>query len=127
MKKNYIEAVLQMINAGTDIHTVLKGLEATLIKKGHTRLHGAVLRGVVRILSSKSVTTVTKVTAASEAKFKDEIHAIESALARLHAPNEYEKVVDPTIIGGVIVEHDNVVLDTSYKTKLVKLYRSLTK
>lgn len=127
MKDHYIHAVLEMLENGADVHTVLSGLSATLQKKGHTRLHGAVLRGVLRILESKRGTRGATVTVARESAVSEKKHAIEQALAQLGASSDYRVVVDPSIIGGTIVEHNNVLIDTSYKTRLVKLYRSITK
>ena len=127
MKNHYIQAVLEMIDSGSDIQSVLKGLSVSLEKKGHTRLHAAVLRGVVRILSSKITSTGAIVTIADKDLLKGHKEAITSALSTLSAGKDYQTIIDPTIIGGVIVEYNNTIIDTSYKTQLVKLYRTLTK
>ena len=64
MKKNYIKAVLEMIENGDDIKAVLKGLKNLLAVRGHERLLPAVLQGVVRELDNwsdvQSVVTVAK-------------------------------------------------------------------
>jgi len=127
MKNHYIQAVVEMIEEGTDISSVLSGLSNTLKKKGHMRLHGSVLRGVVRILGSKNNTGGTKVTVVSVEALESQKEAIQSALTKLNAEGETTTIIDPTIIGGIIVGHDNVVIDASYKSKLTKLYRTLTK
>ncbi len=125
MKDYYINAVLELIKKGADIQTVLSGLSATLAKKGHTRLHGNILKGVLRILSHNKARG-TVVTVANEKTLTLQKEAIQKSIESLKGDATPKVVIDPTIIGGVIVECNNMRIDTSHKSRLVKLYRSIT-
>ena len=125
MKKHYTEAALKMIQSGTDIDKVLEGLRKTLTRKGHTRLYSAVLRSIVRILETHHDTGAVVVVAkdSDTTKLASDIDAI---LTELDAGKNFVTKIDQTIIGGVIVKNNNVVVDRSYKTKLTNIYRATT-
>lgn len=126
MKQHYIDATLQMISEGKEISSILDGLQKIMEQKGHTSLFAAVLRGVLRVLETqKSTGTVVYVAkAGDETELADTIKA---ALAELEAVGEPTVVVDETLVGGAVVQSNNFVLDRSYKTALINLYRSVTK
>lgn len=126
MKENYINAVLEMYMADKESTNVLEGLKKTLARKGHNRLYAPVLRGVLRVLESRG-TEHSRVVVASHESYTKQKNAIESALRALGAEGSHEVIVDETIVGGFIAEANNTQLDKSYKTKLVSLYRNLTK
>ncbi len=126
MKENYITAVLEELQAGKDTAEVLKGLQQTLESKGHNRLYGAILRGVLRVLEARG-TSVATVTVVNEASYEKQKDAITAALNELGVVGNPEVITDATIIGGFIAEGENKRLDKSYKSRLVSLYRNLTK
>ena len=126
MKKNYIQALLEMINEGKDVTIVLEGLSKTLAAKGHTRLHASVLRGVLRVLETQSSSPATSVAVVSEADAKKFATIISQALHNLGADGDFVTKVDDSLVGGFVAEHNNVIIDTSYKAKLVSLYRKMT-
>ena len=126
MKQNYITAVLQKLQAGDDPVMVIEGLKKTLANRGHDRLFGSVLNGVARVLQSASTDTTT-ITVVNEEAYDAQKAAIDTALSDLKAEENHKVVLDKTIVGGFIAETNNIRLDKSYKSKLVTLYRSLTK
>lgn len=125
MKNTYIDAVLQMIESGEEPGMVLSGLKNTLAQRGHDRLYVSVLNGVLRVLEANSGTTTT-VTVSDEATAVEYADAIKQALTTLGADKSHEVVIDKTLVGGFIAEHNSKRIDQSYKTKLITLYRSLT-
>lgn len=126
MKEHYTQAVLQMINEGTAPETILEGLTKAMEQKGHMRLYPSVLRGVLRILETqKDADTIVVV--ARESDVSALSSQIESALTTLGTTEKPATKVDETLVGGVVVQHGNTVLDRSFKTALTKLYRSVTK
>lgn len=127
MKDHYIQAILEMLKKGTDVHTVLQGFSSVLKRRGHERLHASVLRGVLRMLAYKTAQTGTTVTVAHEAALTSQKDAIAAAIRELGGGTAYSTIIDATIIGGVIVEHNNTRIDTSYKSQLVQLYLKVTK
>lgn len=114
-----------MINAGSDPVKVIAGLKVTLATRGHERLLSAVLMGVARVLETRS-TGIATVTVAKSTDTTAHKKAIAEALSTLGA-NDSEMVEDDTLIGGFIAEHNHTRIDNSYKSRLVNLYRSLTK
>ena len=126
MKDNYITAVLEELRSGTNPEKVLTGLQNTLKKKGHEKLYGVILRGVARVLEAGSAEDVM-VTVASDTDYKKHKDAIAQALKELDADAEPAVQVDKTIVGGFLAEANNKRIDQSYKSKLVTLYRNLTK
>ncbi len=127
MKEQYIHAVLQVLKEGNEPKIALKGLKDTLSKRGHSKLESVVLRGVLRKLESQKSSKDTVVTVANDELLIKQKSAINDAIETLSASDDYDVIVDKTIIGGSIVQTKSHIVDNSYKTKLVDLYRSITK
>ena len=125
MKNHYIQAVLGLLREGKDVSDVFSGLTRALNAKGHTRLHASILRGVAKELESSRGQDGAVITVNSEEEIASVMRDIEAALATLEAPQKHEVVVDDTIIGGIIATYNNKIIDQSYKTKLVSLYRNI--
>lgn len=126
MRGNYITAVLDELLEGKDPEVTLEGLKKVLEQKGHTRLYPSVLRGVARVLEARG-THDARVVVKDTAAYEKQKEAITAALKKLGTTEEPELQVDETIIGGFIAEAEGKQLDKSYKSKLVSLYRNLTK
>ena len=127
MKAHYIQATIEMLQSGTDVDFVFTGLQRTLETKGHLRLHVAILRGVLRILETKTGSTQAIVTVAKESDTNSLSEMIKANLATLNSEGDFITKIDETLIGGVVVESNNKVIDMSYKTALTNLYRAATK
>jgi len=125
MKKHYIQAVLESLRAGQDASKVLAGLVRTLEIRSHTRLLVSILRGVEKQLSSSRGDSKPLVIVAKETDLKAAEVEIKAILKSLNAPQEHLVQIDDTIIGGVIATYNNKILDHSYKSKLVSLYRNI--
>lgn len=128
MKKNYVQAILQLLREGKDIDTVLSSLSTTLHKKGHQKLHEGILSDVSVELVRNEAQKGAQITLARATDMEAYQNAIQDALTQLHAAQApVRTVVDPTLIGGFTAEYANTRIDRSYKEKLVSLYRSITK
>jgi len=125
MKAHYTKAVIALLEAGQPIDQVLSGLVRTLATHNHSKLFGSILRAAARTMSAGSAHEST-VTIAKDADHETLKAVITKALAQLHATTQPVIVVDPTIIGGYIVEANNQRIDASYKKSLVSLYQNLT-
>lgn len=127
MKKSYIKAVTAMILEGQDINLVLKNLEAALVRKGHQGLRLDILQGVLKELEKVTVNdsaTVVLAKESDEAKLKS---AIEASLKKIGGELKSANIiVDPTLTGGYVATLKGKTIDASYKTKLLKLYRTIT-
>lgn len=126
MKNHYIKATLEMIQHGTEVEVVVEGLQKTMNDKGHIRLYASVLRGVLRVLETKTETE-TVVVVAKESDVEKNADRIKKSLAVIEAGEDFSAEIDETIIGGVIVKDKHTIIDHSYKTVLTNLYRSATK
>ncbi len=126
MKDTYITAVLEMIAEGAMPDVVLAGLQQSLKKHGHERLYASVLRGVSRVLSAGSADAVS-VTVAQSSDVEKHQTAIKATLTELGVTTEPVVTIDESLIGGYVAEANNQRVDASYKSKLVSVYRNVTK
>jgi len=126
MKKDYVNAVYELLLEGKDVDTVLANLATVLQEKGHERIHTAILEDVFKKLDVTvgATTSVTVTKHADTTKYSSEITADFVALNTEAVPVVYE---DPTLIGGYIVEHNHTRVDRSHKAQLVTLYRNITR
>lgn len=125
MKDTYVTAILESLKSGVDTDTVLCGFARTIEARGHERLRLPVLQSVLQVLRAKRPDT--RVLVASETDRQKQQTAIEAALSSLGAPaTEVTYTIDDTIVGGYIAEHKATRVDASYKSALLKLYRSIT-
>ena len=125
MKDHYINATLTLLAEGAATDKILSDLKRVLEAKGHTRLYASILRGLLRQMDAKQHTGDVTIILAKEADLTKHKEAIESALERYTDGPDHTTTVDENIIGGFVLRFGNTVLDQSYKTRLVKLYRSL--
>ena len=127
MKNHYIQAVIELIKSGTDIQELHNGLKKSMERKGHMRLYGSVLRGTLRILETQTDHSKATVIVSEDTDIQKYASDITGALKKLGAQDDFSTEIDPTIIGGVVIKHNNTLIDRSYKTTLTNLYRSITK
>lgn len=123
MYRAYVTAFIEVLTT-TPVETALAGLRAVLAARGHERLLAQILRATLRELEATRPRTVVIV--GNVADKERCAAAIKVALTTLGANAEPEVIVDDTLIGGTIVEHNHVRIDESYKRALTTLYRSLT-
>ncbi|MCA9365429.1 F0F1 ATP synthase subunit delta [Candidatus Kaiserbacteria bacterium] len=125
MKDIYTQALLETLKTNPDTEKVLTGFKNTLNTRGHSKIYTSVLKRVLVQLNSTG--SITEVIVANETDAKVFEKEIAKALAEVGGSiSDAKTVVDNTIVGGFIAEHDYKRVDSSYKTKLVSLYRSLT-
>ena len=126
MEKVYVQAVMELLENGSKIETVLGNLKTVMEKRGHAKALPAVLRAVVRALEQGTTESVATITVARDADVTALKADIKSALATLGADGAHTTIVDDTIIGGLIATYNHRQIDQSYRTKLVSLYQSIT-
>jgi F0F1-type ATP synthase delta subunit len=124
--KDYIGAVTELLNEGHDVNHVLPRLADTLARKGHSTLYARILHGVMHELTRREALTQAHVTVGSEKDSTRLAPRIAAALAELNITQEPKTHIDETLIGGFTITHGDRIIDHSYKTQLVALYRALT-
>jgi len=127
MVKHYVNAVVSLLQGGGELDAVLKNLNELLVKKGHQKLHKAILEGVCERLEVDEALNVPTVSLAN-AKEEDNLELqIKQALAELGYTNKNWRVqLDPTLIGGFVATYKGKRVNASYKGKLLSLYRNIT-
>jgi len=124
LKNDYIEAVSALLDEGKDFDGVIKNLKEVLEKKGHQKLYKSILIGLQIKTESSLETNVAQVSVARQKDLEISKERISKSLTELES-DDYDASVDPSLIGGYVIEYDNKIIDNSYKSRLVTLYRSL--
>ena len=127
MEKVYVQAVMELLESGSKVETVLSNLKTVMAARGHAKALPVVLRAVVRALEEGSVDSVATITVARDADLTALASEIKSALETLGADGTHTTVIDDAIIGGLIATYNHRQIDQSYRSKLVTLYQSVTK
>ncbi len=122
-KKQYVKALLELLETEADTTKVIKHLKEVMIKRGHDRLLVPVLREVTRILAASTRGDEATLTLADKT---DEKH-YHKEISKLIGDGQFRTKLDPTIVGGFILDQNNQRLDKSYKSRLISWYRSATK
>jgi len=126
MEKVYVQAVMELLESGSKIETVLGNLRIVMEKRGHAKALPTVLRAVVRALEQGTMESVATITVARDSDVAALKADIKSALATLGADDSHTTIIDDTIIGGLIATYNHRQIDQSYRTKLSNLYQSIT-
>lgn len=127
MKKEYTQAVLEMVEIGAKPDTVLSGLSTTMHKRGHIKLYASVLQSILRILEARPAQKVPTVSVAKESDLTAYKNTIAETLTSMGVTESPTIHIDDTLIGGFTVEHDSKRIDQSHKGKLISLYRNIAK
>jgi F0F1-type ATP synthase delta subunit len=125
--RDYTQAVVSLIEDGREVGTVLQNLSKTLKARGHARLYPAILRDVERLLTTRRLRNEVVVTVGRADDAVRYTTDIEHDLAGAGLSTQYHIEVDPRIIGGFRVRSGSVVLDRTFKERLIALYRSIIK
>ena len=124
--REYIVAAYRALQDGKDISEVLKGLYATLEKRGHEKLKGKILSGLLVYIDEKEKSAAPEVRLAKDADEKKLSASIKAALAELGADEEARVSIDAKHIGGFTATYNGKRIDRSYKTALLHLYKNIT-
>jgi F0F1-type ATP synthase delta subunit len=126
MTTNYVQAVIENLEAGVNPDVVLHNLKAVLDRRGHVRLYGAIVRSVLQSLEVRAGATATVVTVAKSADATSPLVA--TLLKELGASGENVVTkIDESIIGGAKVSYQSRQIDATHKQSLYSLYQSIIK
>ena len=125
MEQDYAKATYELIVGGADIDATLTDLKKTLENKGHAKRYPAILRELHNLAErqERGGTTVIVARESDLSKYKSTIEAL---IKKNGLDLDHQVVIDKTIIGGHIIENEDLRIDHSYKRKLLDVYESST-
>lgn len=126
MRDIYVTSIIELIEAGSDVDSVLKNLKAVLESRGHEKILPKILKRTASKLEERTEKTTATVTVRAETDAEKYKEQIDRALRYLKAEIEPRVHVDETLVGGFIAEHKNMRIDQSYKNALLKTYQKVT-
>jgi F0F1-type ATP synthase delta subunit len=129
MKSDYVQAFLEVLQAGMPVDTALTGLKSTLERKNHLKLYAPVLLEVMRVLEADKDGGAAVVAVASLSQAKELKAQIATVLSTLGVDTHtaVKEIVDETLVGGFVATFDYKEHDQSYKKALKSLFESITK
>lgn len=101
----------------------------TLTANGHTHFLPRIIRSILRYHARDEKERTISITSSKELSEKDTQEILrkepfKNLLAASH--KRVERIIDDSVIGGVIVRTKAVRVDASYKRALLELYKSIT-
>lgn len=125
MQHLYVTALVDAITSGLDVELALQRTKDILSARGYQKLWPKVLTGALQQLERTAEANKPCVTLAQpDAVAAD---AIVSHLTKLQLPTEYRLEYDPSLVGGMVIAHNHIVYDSSYKQQLLDLYHAITR
>lgn len=128
MEQQYAQALWKMAEGGTSPHKAVASLKEVLEKHGRLALLPRIGRAFARLADREVSKSALVLTVARE---KDERHAhkeVKEILASMDARTDDLKTqVDDSIIGGWRLEGRGMLVDNSYKNRLLELYNRVVR
>lgn len=123
MEKKYAKAILELIARGATPAQAVKAMHGVLEEKGREGLlrkiaYATALEGAKQARRNQAVLTVAKEDDVRDAK--------KEAAQYLEDVEELTVETDAHLIGGWRLEKEGSVIDTSYKTALLDIYKRIT-
>ena len=128
MKRDYVLALLALIEDEIPIETALLGLKIVLKKRRHQKLLLPILRQVLLILVTKKGSDEAQVVIAGKNADGRLLEEIKIALLKLgiHEDTTIKEKFDETLVGGFVATYNYREYDYSYKRILKSLHESIT-
>jgi len=126
LAESYAKAMYEVIEGGVSTPKAFERLDAVLVRRGHQKLKGPIVRTLSRYAKQKAVSDAPVVTVAIESSVKQFAKEIANAQKSFDATGEPTVFTDERQVGGFTFQYKGKYLDRSYKGKLVKLYRNIT-
>ena len=123
LEEAYARATKSAIEHGTTTKVAFDNLLSILKNRGHMTLLPRIKNHLIHLEEERIQRETPKIKVARQSdtkKFKNEIAAACKELDIIDPVH----VEDGTLVGGYVVEGNDMVVDASYKTTLLKLYRS---
>jgi F0F1-type ATP synthase delta subunit len=112
----YAKAIFDLIKNRKDGSDVVEGVVKSLKDRGAITMLPKILTAYERIIADSGSSLAT-LTVARESD-------IDKARTESGAPEDVKVIIDKKIIGGHRFESNDTLVDNSYKTKLLQIYRN---
>lgn len=122
MEHAYAQALYEAIAKGTEPAKAIHALAERLKREGRGALLSRVARAFARVAQREGARSRTALYIARE---KD-AHAAREATAKYAQTAKHDVLVDDTLIGGWRLEHQDRLVDASYKSYLLELFNRVT-
>ena len=127
METAYAQALWKMVEDGMEPKKAVHALHAELTKTGRASLMRRILRAFERIAERELRKEQATLTVAREHDERHAKSAVKEVLAELEVESkDLKTLIDDTIIGGWRLEGNGRLIDASYKTQLLELYKRAT-
>lgn len=123
MEQHYAQALWRLVEDGVTPHKAVGMLRELLAREGRLALLPRVGRAFERLAEKESKTSTMVLTIARENDERQAKSAAKETLAALKLDaGDLETQVDDSLIGGWRLEGRSVLIDNSYKNRLIALY-----
>lgn len=120
LTSSYAQALQGALKEGMSVEDALKGLDRTLARHGHEKLKADILEELVRLMETERKSATNKLLVA-----RDGDVATMSAQVKTRGDAPLDIAVDPTLIGGYVLQQSDTRIDKSYKRALLDLYGNI--
>lgn len=128
MEHAYAQALWKAVEGGMTPHAAVKSLREKLVRDGRTALLPRVARAFMRLAEREDRKTSTVLTVAREKDERQARSAAKKVIASLGADaDDFKTQVDDSLIGGWRLEGRGLLVDKSYKSRLLGIYHRATR
>lgn len=127
LEHEYARAIVALQEEGKTDAEIATGLAQVLGARGHERLIPRIERALTSLQArnEKKQARTLRIGKADDTNVHAQAIAEAAALLGEDVQN-YETIVDERIVGGFILASGTTMVDASYRTALVSLYRTIT-
>jgi F0F1-type ATP synthase delta subunit len=125
-KKEYIQATYEILMRTHDIDTTLLSLKKLLELRGLMNLYPTILKGLLERIEHTQKTTRPTIIVVQKNDLTKYATEITREMSVLQSSDEPQIMIDPSLIGGFVIENGAQRIDQSFKTKLLHAYHRLT-
>ncbi len=127
LEHEYARAIVALQEEGKTDAEIATGLARVLGARGHERLIPRIERALTSLQARNEKKQARTLRIGKAEDINVHAQAIAEAAALLGEDvQNYETIVDERIVGGFILASGTTMVDASYRTALVSLYRTIT-
>ena len=127
MEQSYAQALLILIQKGERPAEAVRKLKSALEEKGRASLLPKIARAFARLAAHRDIAERLTLSVARQEDLKTALKEAESLLAEHRITDvDLDEAVDESLIGGWRLEGHGLLVDRSWKSKLLSMYNRAT-